>query len=179
MKKIISMLLISTLLASSLTACNNESGSSASDADSSDTEAVDNSGLPYPDTRAGSLTKAVLALDSWPGMDLVTDQNVVEIMFSSEFDLEKCDEYCFATNIISAQLYKAIIIKPAEGGEDDVRTAMDNYLNAVKTNPDIAFYPGQQENAEGAVTGKTDDGYLYLIVHKNGSDIADAIKSDK
>lgn len=179
MKKIISMLLISTLLAGSLTACSNESGSSASDTDSSDAEAVDNSGLPYPDTRAGSLTKAVLALDSWPGMDLVTDQNVVEIMFSSEFDLDKCAEYCFATNIISAQLYKVIIIKPAEGGEDDVRTAMDNYLNAVKTNPDIAFYPGQQENAEGAVTGKTDDGYLYLIVHKNGSDIADAIKSDK
>lgn len=173
------MLLISTLLASSLTACNNEKGGSSDTASDSDTEAADNSGLPYPDTRAGALTKAALASGSWPGMDLVTDQNVVEIMFSSEFDLGKCTEACFATNIISAQLYKVIIIKPAEGSEDAVQTAIDNYLHAVKTDPNIAFYPGQQASAEGAVSGKTDDGYLYLIVHPNGSDIAGAVKSAK
>ena len=188
MKKIISTLLISALLASSLTACNNDGGSSVSGAGSSsntdpasnpggENNNADNSGIAYPDNRAGALAKAALTTNTWPKMDLVSNANFIEVQFSSEFDLSKCEEYCFVTNMMSTQLNKVVIIKPAAGNEDAVQTAINNYLESVKNNPDIAFYPAQQESAAGAVSGTTGDGYLYLIVHPNGSDIADAIKS--
>lgn len=132
---------------------------------------VDNSGLPFPDNKAGSLVKAALATGNWPAMDLLTEQDTVDFMISSDLKLENCEEYCLATNIISSQLYKVVIVKPAAGSEDDIKTILDNYLEAVKTDPNIAFYPGQQASADGAVSGKTDDGYLYVIVHDMGADV--------
>lgn len=58
------------------------------------------------------------------------------------------------------------------GIADHLESVTEAYLNNVKNNPDIAFYPMQQASAEGAVRGKTKDGYLYVIVHENGEEIA-------
>ncbi len=58
------------------------------------------------------------------------------------------------------------------GIADHLESVTEAYLNNVKTNPDLAFYPMQQASAEGAVRGKTKDGYLYVIVHENGEEIA-------
>ncbi|MCM1167012.1 MAG: hypothetical protein NC299_11555 [Lachnospiraceae bacterium] len=145
-----------------------------SDPEGGEDEGVDNSGLPYPDNTAGNLTKAILANDNWPAMDIVTDAELIPIMFSADFDLETCEEFCFATNIISAQLNKVIVVKPKAGSEEAVSAAMDGYFEAVKNDPNIAFYPGQQASADGAVKGQTDDGYLYIIVHENGAAIESA-----
>ena len=61
------------------------------------------------------------------------------------------------------------------GIADHLEEVMSAYLENIKTNPDLALYPMQQASAEGAVSGKTSDGYLYLIVHENGADIAKAL----
>lgn len=143
--------------------------------ETSEPEGVDNSGLPFPDNKAGNLTKTALATDNWPGMDIVSDQEFLGAMFSADFNLESLEEYCFCTNVISAQLYKVIIVKPKADNEAEVSGVIDTYFDAVKNDPNIAFYPGQQASADGAVKGKTDDGYYYIIVHENGADIESAM----
>lgn len=202
MKKIISALLSLTMTVGALAACDNKttdigtsstaSGISASTdssapepaaPDESDIPAmpdnenggIDNSDLPFPENRAGELARAALAESEWPQMDIVETQEFLDALFSADFKTDSCEEFCFMTNVISAQLYKLIVIKPKDGKEDELSAALDAYFDAVKNDPNIAFYPMQEQSANGAVKGKTGDGYLYLIVHENGSEIESAI----
>lgn len=142
---------------------------------SDDMEGVDNSGLPFPDNKAGELAKAVLATNAWPAMDLVSDPEVIPVMISPDLNVDAMEEYCFATNIISAQLNKVVVVKPKADNEAEVSEVLDAYFETVTTDPNIVFYPAQVESAKGAVKGKTDDGYYYIIVHENGADIESAM----
>ena len=135
-------------------------------------EGADNSGLEYPDNKAGQMAKAALAVNVWPGMTLAEDQDMVDALFYDRgFVIENYDEYCISTNFISGQLCNVFVIKPKEGSESEVETVFDNYMEALKTDRNLTFYPAQVESAAGAVQGKTDDGYYYLIVHADGADI--------
>lgn len=138
-------------------------------------EGADNSELPFPDNKAGNLAKAALTTDAWPSMDLVTDPEVIPVMISPDLNVDAMEEYCFATNFISAQLNKVVVVKPKADNETEVSEALDAYFEAVTTDPNIVFYPAQEESAKGAVKGKTDDGYYYIIVHENGADIESAM----
>ena len=51
----------------------------------------------------------------------------------------------------------------------------DAHFEYIKN--DAAFYPDQEPSAAGTVNGTTEDGYLYIIVHENGADIASAMLS--
>lgn len=138
---------------------------------------VDNSALPFPDNRAGRMAAAALRTDVWPAMDVVSEVDMIGSMFSTDegevFNLDDLEEYCFCTNVMSAQLNRVIVVKPMNGREGAVEDAINTYLNYSQTG--AAFYPAQEESAAGAVSGKTPDNYIYLIVHKNGQAIADAI----
>ncbi len=147
----------------------------SSDPDSGEIAEPDNSGLPYPDNKAGNMAKAALATGSWPALDMVSDQDFLDALFIPDFKLESAEEYCFCTSVISAQLYKVVVIKPKADKETEVSEAIDKYFDAIKNDPNIAFYPGQQASAEGAVKNKTDDGYYYIIVHEDGADIESAM----
>ena len=139
---------------------------------------VDNSGLSFPDNRAGRMAAAALNTDAWPAMDVVSEVDEIGAMFSTDegevFNLDDLEEYCFCTNVMSAQLNRVIVVKPVNGREGAVEDAINTYLNYSQTG--AAFYPAQEESASGAVSGKTPDNYIYLIVHKNGQAIADAIR---
>lgn len=141
-------------------------------------EGVDNSSLPFPDNRAGRMAAAALRTDVWPAMDVVSEVDMIGSMFSTDegevFNLDDLEEYCFCTNVMSAQLNRVIVVKPVNGREGAVEDAINTYLNYSQTG--AAFYPAQEESAAGAVSGKTPDNYIYLIVHKNGQAIADAMK---
>ena len=138
---------------------------------------VDNSALSVPDNRAGRMAAAALRTDVWPAMDVVSEVDMIGAMFSTDegevFNLDDLEEYCFCTNVMSAQLNRVIVVKPVNGREGAVEDAINTYLNYSQTG--AAFYPAQEESAAGAVSGKTPDNYIYLIVHKNGGAIADAI----
>ena len=138
---------------------------------------VDNSALSFPDNRAGRMAAAALRTDVWPAMDVVSEVDEIGAMFSTDegevFNLDDLEEYCFCTNVMSAQLNRVIVVKPVNGREGAVEDAINTYLNYSQTG--AAFYPAQEESAAGAVSGKTPDNYIYLIVHKNGAAIADAI----
>lgn len=137
----------------------------------------DNSALMFPDNRAGRMAAAALRTDVWPAMDVVSEVDMIGSMFSTDegevFNLDDLEEYCFCTNVMSAQLNRVIVVKPMNGREGAVEDAINTYLNYSQTG--AAFYPAQEESAAGAVSGKTPDNYIYLIVHKNGQAIADAI----
>ncbi|MGN0669316.1 MAG: DUF4358 domain-containing protein [Oscillospiraceae bacterium] len=141
-------------------------------------EGADNSHLPFPDNRAGRMAAAALNTGVWPKMDIVSEADMIGSMFSTDegevFNLDDLEEYCFCTNVISAQLNRVIVVKPMNGREGAVEDAINTYLNYSQTG--AAFYPAQEESAAGAVSGKTPDNYIYLIVHKNGAAIADAIR---
>lgn len=147
----------------------------SSDNESSEPEGVDNSGLPFPDNKAGNMTKTALATDNWPAMDVVSDPETISIMISPDFDVDTLEEYCFTSNFISGQLNRVIVLKPKAESEADVSATLDAYFETVTTDPNIVFYPAQEESAAGAVKGKTDDGYYYIIVHQNGADIESAM----
>ena len=139
---------------------------------------VDNSGLSFPDNRAGRMAAAALRTDSWPAMEVVSEADELGALFSTDegevFNLDDLEEFCFCTNLMSAQLNRVIVVKPVNGREGAVEDAVNSYLNYSQTG--AAFYPAQEESAAGAVSGKTPDNYIYLIVHKNGAAIADAIR---
>ena len=75
---------------------------------------VDNSHLNYPDNKAGELGKRVLST-TWSFMDVIDDQEIINFAFSEDFDLDLCEEYFFATCMMSANLQKVVIIKPKDG----------------------------------------------------------------
>ena len=141
-------------------------------------DGADNSALPFPDNRAGRMAAAALNTGVWPKMDIVSEVDEIGAMFSTDegevFNLDDLEEYCFCTNVISAQLNRVIVVKPVNGREGAVEDAINTYLNYSQTG--AAFYPAQEESAAGAVSGKTPDNYIYLLVHKNGAAIADAIR---
>ena len=140
----------------------------------SDEPSVDNSGLEFPDNKAGNIAKAILDADEWPHMDIVLSE-YVSALLTPDFNPDSYEEYCFASNVMSVQLNKIIVIKPSEGKEEEVSNAIDAYYDAVQNDPNLAFYPMQQASAEGAVKGKTSDGYYYMIVHENGAAIETAM----
>lgn len=76
--------------------------------------AVDNSGITYPDNKAGEIAKRLINTN-WAPLDSVTDQESVNALFSEDFKLDLCEEYFFASSMMSAQLYKLIVIKPKAG----------------------------------------------------------------
>ncbi len=154
------------------------SDESGAGGDKTDESGVDNSTLAFPENRAGRMAKAALGEGNWPAMDIVSDPEMIGAMFSTAdgevFNLDDLEEHCFCTNVISAQLYRVIVVKPVNGREGAVEDAVGKYLDYSKNG--AAFYPEQEESAAGSVSGKTADNYIYLIVHQNGQAIADAIK---
>ncbi len=63
------------------------------------------------------------------------------------------------------------------GIADHLKEVVEAYVKMVKTDPNVAFYPMQQASAQGAVMGMTDDGYIYVIVHEDGSEIEKAVSN--
>lgn len=141
-------------------------------------EPVDaNSKLEFPDTKAGELMKKALSTDDWGYMSLTAEQDIVDTLISNDLKFEDLDDYCIAYTDNSAQLFTAIIVKPKEGKTENVSGALKDYLNKVKTDENLAFYPMQQESADGAVYDELSDGYLALIVNANGQAIMDSLRA--
>ncbi len=126
---------------------------------------------PDTSTKAGRMAKAALEADNWPSLMEITDAEFAQTFFG--LDISQCTEFFLANQLMSVNLAEVVIVKPAEGSEDAVKEVLDSHFTYIKN--DAAFYPDQEAPAEGAVMGTTDDGYIYIIVHENGSDIASTV----
>lgn len=122
-------------------------------------------------SRAKELGNIAIETVEWPAMMDITDAEMAESFLG--INIEMCEDYYFANQLISAQLNEILIAKPIEGKEEDIKAAFDKHFEYIKN--EAAFYPAQEESAAGAVMGETEDGYLYLIVHANGADVETAL----
>lgn len=109
----------------------------------------------------------------WVSMQQVTDAENAMTMFG--IDTSLCEQYYLSVAMMSAHLNEIIIVKPKAGSEPAVQAQLDEHFNYIRES--AAFYPAQQISAEGAVKGKTADGYSYIIVHQIGQEIADVMDS--
>ena len=129
--------------------------------------------VPDPDGRAARYAEAALNAVEFPSMMEVTRSDYAESFFG--LDLSLCRDFYTANAMISALLSEVIIVNPKEGCEDELKAQMDAHFDYIKNDPNAAFYPEQELSAEGAVSGVTEDGYYYIIVHKDGAAAAEAL----
>lgn len=127
--------------------------------------------LPDPNGRAAKLGAAAMAAVEWPSMMDVTDAETATMFFN--IDLNMCEDYYFSNQLISAQLNEILVAKPTAGNEDALKDAFDAHFEYIQN--EAALYPDQEASAAGAVSGTTEDGYLYIIVHENGAEVAEAM----
>ncbi len=125
------------------------------------------------DAASMALTLGEAAVNSveWPAMMMVEDPELVLNFFG--IDVNLCEDSYISNQMISAQLYEIIIVKPVAGSEDAIMQQMQSHFDYIKT--DAAFYPDQEPCAEGAVMGQTPNGYLYILVHQDGSTVEAAV----
>ena len=179
MRKLFSGLMCITIAATLCGCTNNVSDSSSSSSQNSESSPVISENSEENNDReqseAEKMVDKALKADEWQSMDFVTEQKYVNALFSDKIVLADCEDFCLSSNIISAQLNKILVIKPKAEKEAELQAAMDEYYEYVRT--EGAVYPDQQASAAGTVKGKTADGYIYIIVHRNGNLIADVMLS--
>lgn len=137
-------------------------------------DGVDNSGLAFPDNGAGAMVKAALGAGAWSFMELADAETAAVLV--PGLSLGDCEEYCLTFCGMSAQLQYAFAVKCKPGSEAAVNDALESFFNNIKNDPDLAFYPAQQEAANGAVMGEIGD-YVYVVVNADGRSCADAMEA--
>lgn len=124
-------------------------------------------------TLCEEMAKAALEADTWPDMQTIDDAEIIESLFGLQIGL--CEDFYVSNQLVSAQLNEIVFVKPIYDSEDTVKAQLEQHLQYVQEN--AAFYPDQQPSADGAVMGTFANGYMYLIVHENGAEIASAVES--
>ena len=127
------------------------------------------------DSRAALYADAVLGAAQWPDMELITEDTAESAYSFTGIDLSLCEDYYFALPYTSVDLARIIIVKPAEGNEDAVRSQVEAHFDYIKTS--AADYPTQEAAVSGSVSGVTSAGYNSIIVSENGAAAADAFAS--
>lgn len=186
MKKILATLIALTAVTAAFTGCSgNSNSSSASDSSSSsNTSTSENAGTSKADGNSDSettqrtaedLSQAVFQAIDWVSSEQITDAEVAKTMVNLDLDL--LDDYSIYVPMMSVHLDEVIFVKPKAGKEDEVKAELDEHFAYIKDG--AAFYPDQEIAAAGAVEGKTDDGFYYIIVNQIGSQIEEIIKDYK
>lgn len=136
---------------------------------------VDNSGLEFPDNRAGRMVKAALGESEWGSMMALDAETITDIIPGlNADDMEEC---CGAQAMISAVANEVYCIKPKDGSADAVKSALNNLVQTKKDDP--MQYPMVQEVWSNAVV-EEDGGYVYLVVHPDDAQsIADTMGATK
>ncbi len=119
------------------------------------------------ENRATTMGKAAYGAAEWPAMMECNDNETLKLLLN--IDADKIDEYYYTYQMMSVHLNEILIVKPAAGCEKDIKAAFDARFEYIKNG--AAFYPSQEASAAGSVYGVTNDGYYYIIVHAEGSDI--------
>lgn len=201
MKKILTAVLAVIVAALALTGCDNsekesnnntssttvsstetsstDEGTSSDETSSDDTESepeipalIDR--LEFPDTKSGKMAKAAIEYDqeAWSsGMTIADEESFPYLL--PDLDPAMFEEYCFVYDMMPINGHTIFAGKPAAGQEDAAKTALESTLEARKEQ--VSFYPAGQEAAANAQIGTTNDGYLYFVIHQDGSAIADAM----
>lgn len=177
MKKILASIIALSAISAAFTGCSrNNTGSSdnSGSSGSSGASSGESSSQSEPTVQrtATDIGNAAANCLEWVAMQEITDADNAMTMFG--LDLSLCEEYYLSAAMMSAHLNEIIVVKPTPGNEPKVEAQLDEHFDYIKNS--AAFYPAQELSAAGAVQGKTNDGFYYIIVHQIGSEIADVIK---
>ena len=135
---------------------------------------VDNSGLEFPDNRAGRMVKAALAEGEWGAVVLLDGEMMTAV---SGINPDDCEEFCCVQAMISAVANEIYCVKPKSGSMDAVKSAINSYVEVKQNDP--MQYPMVQAAWEQAVV-EEDGGYVYLVVHPdNAQTVADTMGATK
>lgn len=148
---------------------NSDTGSDVSGNESGNSNESGTSGE-YAD-ESHRLADVVQNAVEFPAMGEVTDPEDIQNIFGINTDL--CFEYAFIQNLMSVHLNEIIVLLPAAECEDELLEQLTKRFEYIRN--EAAFYPDQEASAAGAVMGTTENGYLYLIVHENGSEAQEAL----
>lgn len=197
MKKYLAAIAAITMMTAAFTGCsgknNNSSGSSSVNESSSaaensstagnssaseSTTTSENSSAADPtapettERTAKDLANAVFQSVDWVSAQEISDAETLDTMLG--LDQSLLEDYAVYVPMMSVHLDELIIVKPNPGSEPAVEEQLNSHLEYIKEG--AAYYPAQEIAAAGAVMGKTDDGFYYVIVHQIGSEIADVIR---
>jgi len=182
MKKLFSVIIVSVIL---LAGCSNENSSDSASASSSTTSSssisssissesasqnASDSSSPA-ESKAEVYAQAALSAVEFPKMRKISEPAEIDALFG--FDTADFADYSLYTELMGVNLSKVILVKPADGKHDAVSEALRAYYGELLESG--AYYPAQQEAAAGAQFGETTDGYVFIIVHKDGQTAAEAI----
>ena len=103
------------------------------------------------------------------------DETAVNFVISDKIKFDMLEDYCFIYPAISVGKTVLMVAKPKAGSEDAIKAIFDDRYDYYKNDPNAAFYLADQEHVAGTVGGVTNDGYYYVIVHKDGPAIQSAI----
>lgn len=127
--------------------------------------------LPEMNGRARSLAGEVMGRIDYADMMEIDRADYAQALLG--LDLYMCEDFYGAVSMLSANLHELVIAKPRAGCENDVREALKAHFDHAID--DAAFYPEQQQSAAGSQMGETSDGYIWIIIHENGSEGALAL----
>ncbi len=176
MKKLFSVIIVSVIL---LAGCSNaissdnasvSSSSSSSISSESASQNASDSSSPA-ESKAEVYAQAALSAVEFPKMRKISEPAEIDALFG--FNTADFADYSLYTELMGVNLNKVIFVKPADGKQDEVSNALKAYFD--KTVESGAYYPAQQDSAAGAQFGKTPDGYVFIIFHKNAQTAAEAI----
>ncbi|MGN1341451.1 MAG: DUF4358 domain-containing protein [Oscillospiraceae bacterium] len=186
MKKFLATAIALAAMTTAFTGCsgnNDSTNSSSSAASSGNTSEANNSGTSGASgTSENSAAEARTAADlgmaastciEWGDLAQIEDEEMIGSLL--DIDTALLEDYYVATAMMSVHLSEIIVVKPIAGSEDEVQAGLDEHFAYIKDG--AAFYPAQEKSAAGAVQGKTEDGYYYIIVHEIGSEIADVMNA--
>lgn len=151
------------------------SSSSSSSESTSGTSQAETSEGETTERTAEDLAQAVFQAIDWVSSEQITDAEIAKTMVNLDLDL--LEDYSIYVPMMSVHLDEIIFVKPKAGKEDEVKAELDEHFAYIKDG--AAFYPDQEIAAAGAVEGKTDDGFYYIIVNQIGSQIEEIIKDYK
>lgn len=182
MKKFLATVIALSAVTAAFTGCSGNTSSNSSSSTSSESssaagtsQADSNSDSQTTERTANDLAQAVFQAVDWVSSEQITDAEIAKNMINLDLDL--VDDYAIYVPMMSVHLDEVVIVKPKAGKEDEVKAELDEHFAYIKDG--AAFYPDQEIAAAGAVEGKTDDGFYYIIVHQIGSQIEDIIKTYK
>ncbi len=121
----------------------------------------------------------ILNTGDWAPMEVMSGDSVDPESLGwifPDLDVAPFDDFCLATTIMSANLYKVVVAHPASGQEDAAKASIDAYYNYIKTDPNALAYPSFEESVAGTVKNTTSDGYFYVIVNPDGETIQNSVK---
>lgn len=103
-------------------------------------------------------------------------EGMKESFGATDLNLEDCEDYVFASPMISAALKQIVIVKPKAGKEEAVKSAMTAFSEYAKT-PNPIEYPAWEAERAGTHFGETSDGCFYVVVAKEGAEMGAAIEN--